>query len=400
MTGTLTYQKYEFYKETIKGMRLPALILDQELLLGNLKEIVTRAKGHKIRIASKSVRCREVLKTALAFDPCFQGIMCFSAEEAVFLSQNNFDDLLVAYPTVQKSAIKSVIAEIKKNKKIYLMVDSIEHLNIIQQFAKEEDTTVSVCLEIDMSLRLPGLNFGVYRSPVRTVEDVERIGTHAKTLKNIRLVGVMGYEAQIAGLGDYNPAQGLKNPIIRLLKKYSLNKIQNFRTKAVQKLKELNHNIILVNGGGTGSFNSTGKDPSVTELAMGSGIFAPTLFDYYNEFKYRPALFYALEVSRRPEPNMVTCNGGGYMASGPIGIDKIPKVYLPENLTLTENENVGEVQTPLHLNNNVLSLGDPVFFRHAKAGEVCERFKEIHILKNREILSSAPTYRGDGQCFY
>jgi len=40
-----------------------------------------------------------------------------------------------------------------------------------------------------------------------------------------------------------------------------------------------------------------------------------------------------------------------------------------------------------------------VYFRHAKAGELCERFASLHLLEGERILEQAPTYRGEGQSF-
>jgi D-serine deaminase-like pyridoxal phosphate-dependent protein len=393
-------EKYALYKKALESTRLPALILDLDILNRNIEEIKTRAKGMNIRIASKSVRSLEILKMVLSSSDQFQGILCFSAEEAIYLSDNELDDLLIAYPTNQTSIIEKVIQKTAIKKNIKLMVDSISHVEKINEIAKKAQVVQPICLEIDMSMNLPGLNFGVYRSPIKSIEEVIKIGKKIKELENVKLVGVMGYEAQIAGLGDRNPAQGLKNPIIRFLKRISIPKIENFRVSTINKIKELGIDLEFVNGGGTGSFESTIKDPSVTEVAMGSGLFSPTLFDYYNNFHYGPALFYGLEIARIPAKGMVTCNGGGYIASGTIGIDKVPTPYLPGGLHLTENEGVGEVQTPLINKGQKLNLGDPVFFRHSKAAEVCERFNEIRVYSKGEISNKVLTYRGDGQCFF
>ena len=72
----------------------------------------------------------------------------------------------------------------------------------------------------------------------------------------------------------------------------------------------------FVNGGGTGSIVSTSADPSVTEIAAGSGLYSPALFDGYRSIRPIPAAFFALPVVRRPRPGIVTALGGGWIASG------------------------------------------------------------------------------------
>ena len=128
----------------------------------------------------------------------------------------------------------------------------------------------------------------------------------------------------------------------------------------------------FVNGGGTGSLETTAADLSATELAAGSGLMGPTLFDAYRRFSPRPALLYALPVVRRlsgPGQPAATLFSGGYAASGPAGPDRSPTPYLPPGLKFSATEGAGEVQTPvLGAAAAQLRLGDRVWLRHAKAG--------------------------------
>lgn len=157
----------------------------------------------------------------------------------------------------------------------------------------------------------------------------------------------------------------------------------------------------FVNGGGTGSFESTSADTSVTELAAGSGLVGPTLFDAYRKFHPKPALQYALPVVRRPGPGVATMFSGGYVASGSGTPDRLPTPFRPAGLRLTKIEGAGEVQTPvLGTTADGLSIGDRVWLRHAKGGELAERLAEYHLIEAGDRdAESVPTYRGEGQCF-
>jgi D-serine deaminase-like pyridoxal phosphate-dependent protein len=97
----------------------------------------------------------------------------------------------------------------------------------------------------------------------------------------------------------------------------------------------------------------------------------------------------------------VTCSGGGYTASGPIDPRRLPSPWLPEGCGLFANEGAGEVQTPVRMPAGVqLGIGDPLFFRHAKAGELCERFNELLLIQSGRVVDRVTTYRGDGKCFF
>jgi len=158
----------------------------------------------------------------------------------------------------------------------------------------------------------------------------------------------------------------------------------------------------LVNAGGTGSLASAREEEVVTELTAGSGFYSPGLFDDYRGFRYAPAAGFAVEVVRRPRADIVTCMGGGYVASGAAERSKLPRPFLPEGLELMPLEGAGEVQTPLRRKGEselALALGDPVFFRHAKAGELCERFDSLYVISNGAVVDRYATYRGMGENF-
>ena len=389
---------YAAYKAAFKGRKMPFAYLDMDLFRQNIRDILPRAGAKRIRIASKSLRCRHALDELLSFDDKIQGLMTFSAEETVWLSQLGYDDLLLAYPIWHAEQVKAVCEEVGKGKSISLMVDSVAHIQHLGAVAKEMGVVLPVCLDLDLSLRIPGVHFGVFRSPVNSVETALAVHRAAKEQASLKLSGLMGYEAQVAGLGDRVPGMGIKAPVVRLLKKRSIKVVEERRKAVVEALRKDGAELTLVNGGGTGSMEFTREEEVVTEITAGSGFFASHLFDYYNNFKHLPSAGYAIEVVRGPGPGMYTCLGGGYVASGSLGIEKIPLPYLPEGAKLHPNEGAGEVQTPV-VYKGKLELGDPVFMRHSKAGELCERFNELLLLEKGKVVGEAPTYRGEGKCF-
>lgn len=391
---------YSYYKEAFKGQEKPFAYVDLDYFDKNMKDILERANQKKIRIASKSIRCVSLLRRILDYSDQYQGIMCFTATEAVWLSQLGFDDLLVAYPTFQAKHIEAVAEEVRKGKKIYLMTDKEEHLQQISTVGSRLGVKIPICMDLDVSSDFPGLHFGVYRSSLCTIESVE---AYLKILPNypfVNLRAIMGYEAQIAGVGTQAPNQAVKNRLIRILQSRSIKEIRSRRGQAIELVEAAVGPLDFVNGGGTGSIEVTSAEEGVTEVAAGSGFYTPTLFDNYEHFQHLPAAGYAIEIVRQPQPSIYTCLGGGYVASGPLGMDKLPKPYLPEGCELYTNEMAGEVQTPIRYKGNAaLQIGDPIFFRHSKAGELCERFNELLLLKEGKVIEKTPTYRGSGKCF-
>jgi D-serine deaminase-like pyridoxal phosphate-dependent protein len=350
--------------------------------------VVAQAGQKRIRVASKSVRSIALLRRILAANPRIQGVMCFTAREAVYLAGLGFDDLLIGYPAVHPADLAEVTRATADGARITLMVDS-----------GEQGVRLPLCLELDMSLDVPRLHFGVWRSPLRTAEQARPVIARIQSSEHVWLDGVMGYEAQIAGIGD-NTAKRARNLLIRALKRRSATDVARRRAELVALIKSLGGRLRFVNGGGTGSLRTTRAEPAVTEITVGSGFYSPALFDSYRDFRYQPAAGFAVEIVRRPQPDIYTCLGGGYVASGSAGKEKLPAVSLPQGAKLEALEGAGEVQTPVRYRGpEKLDIGDPIFMRHAKAGELCERFTHLLLVQDGKVVETVPTYRGDGQNF-
>jgi D-serine deaminase-like pyridoxal phosphate-dependent protein len=394
-------------------LEAPFALVDLDALWANGGDLVRRAAAKPIRLASKSVRCRALQERVLA-RAGFAGTLAFTLPEALWLADHGAEDLVVAYPTADRRALRA-LAELtaeRPQSRVSVMVDSIEQLDLIDR-ALDRSTgarggaPLRVCIDVDAGWWVFGgrVRVGAKRSPVHTPAQAAALACAILARDGLRLVGIMSYEAQIAGLGDTPPGRPLRARAIRALQRRSARELAVRRAAAVAAVQDVLGKasaapLELVNGGGTGSLETTAAEAAVTEVTAGSGLYGPTLFDAYRAFTPRPAALFALPVVRRPGPGVVTALGGGYLASGPADRARLPRPHLPAGLRLDRQEGAGEVQTPLlGAAADGLVLGDRVYLRHAKAGELCERFASLHLLEGERIVEEAPTYRGEGQCF-
>ncbi len=76
---------YAYYKGIFDNRPMPSALLDLDLLEQNIRQVVALAQGKRVRLASKSLRSVAVIRRILEADPCFQGIMCYTAQEAAYL---------------------------------------------------------------------------------------------------------------------------------------------------------------------------------------------------------------------------------------------------------------------------------------------------------------------------
>ena len=389
--------RYERYEQAFADLDPPFAFVDLDAMWANARDMLARAAGKPIRVASKSVRCRELIGAILDRDPGFRGLMTFTLREALFLHEHGFSDLLLAYPTADREAIRALV---RMDRPVVLMVDSAAHLDFIDAAAGPGHAPVRVCIEIDLSYRLPGGRLiGPKRSPVRTAEQAVALARAVVSRPGFELAGLMGYEGHIAGVGDRPRGRRLYGTALHALQRLSAREIAERRAQIAEAVSRVAP-LEFVNGGGTGSIAVTASEPAVTEVTAGSGFYAPTLFDHYSSFSLRPAAMFALPVVRRPSGSVATALGGGYLASGPADPMRLPEPYLPHGLRLDPMEGAGEVQTPLlGPGARHLKPGDRVYLRHAKAGELCERFDRLYLVEGDRIVDELPTYRGEGRTF-
>ena len=382
------------------GLDPPFAAVDLTAFDANAGDLLRRAGGTPVRLASKSVRCRGLVDRALSAG--LQGVLAFTLPEALWLAGAGHDDLVVAYPTVDRAALRELAGGPARDR-VTVMADAQAHLDAIARAADEAgaERPVRVCLDLDAGWRPLGgrLRIGARRSPLRTPAQVAALVRDVLARPQLALDGIMSYEAHIAGVGDRPPGRPLAGLAIGVMQRAAARDLAVRRAALVATVQELAP-IRFVNGGGTGSVERTAREPAVTEVAAGSGLFGPTLFDAYRAFRPLPAAYFVLPVVRKADPSTATALGGGYPASGAAGRDRLPRPALPRGLRLDRLEGAGEVQTPLLGPGAArLAIGDRVWLRHAKAGELCERFDRLHLIDGDRIVETVATYRGEGRCF-
>ncbi|MFD9718195.1 amino acid deaminase/aldolase [Streptomyces sp. NPDC059076] len=379
----------------------PLAVVDLDAFDANADDLVRRAGGTPIRVASKSVRCRALLERVLAKEG-FTGVMAFTLAESLWLARAGFDDVLLAYPSADRSAFAELAADPKLAAAVTVMVDDTGQLELIDAARAGGREEIRVCLELDTALRLLGgrVRIGARRSPLSEPAELAELARSVVRRPGFRLVGLMAYEGHIAGVGDAYEGRPVLSRAISLMQRISRAELAVRRAETVRAVRAVAPDLEFVNGGGTGSVQHTAAEEAVTEVAAGSGLYQPRLFDDYSSFSGRPAALFALPVVRRPGVGVVTVLGGGYPASGAAGPDRLPTPHLPTGLRFDGREGAGEVQTPLlGPAADDLLIGDKVWFRHAKAGELCERFAQLHLIEGDQVIDTVPTYRGEGRTF-
>jgi D-serine deaminase-like pyridoxal phosphate-dependent protein len=396
-------QSQERYERVFAEVEAPFAFVDLEAMWANAEAMLGRAGSKPVRVASKSIRCRALLEAILGRDERFRGVMTYTLPETLWLAEQGFENLLLAYPTADVGALEALALRSAANPEgaPIVMVDCVEHLEMIESVLGTGAPPIRVCLDVDASWWWLGgrVKVGPKRSPIHTVEDAVALAREIERRPQIELDALMAYEGQIAGVGDNPPGQRRRAAAIRFMQRRSAEELAERRAAIVAALSEFVE-LEIVNGGGTGSLELTAAEAAVTEVTAGSGFYAPALFDHYSRFSLTPAAGFALPIVRKPSPRTATALGGGYLASGAGDMARLPAPWLPAGLELDPEEGAGEVQTPLSGPAAAkLTVGDRVYLRHAKAGELCERFDTLYLVEGDAIVDEVPTYRGEGRTF-
>ena len=377
----------------------PIAVVDLDVFDANADDLVRRAGGKPIRVASKSLRVPALIQRALAHDG-FAGVLAYTLAEALWLHESGVsDDIVVAYPTVDTAALRRLTSSPSAAAAITLMVDDPAHLDVVDSTRTSLAVPIRVALDVDAGLRVGGQHIGPKRSPLFDTADVVALARRVVGREGFRLVGVMTYEGQVAGVQDDVPDQRTKSLLVRRLKQASMAQLEVRRREISDALAPIVE-LEFWNGGGSGSVEATAADGAVTEIAAGSGLLVPGIFDHYASFEPRPAAFFGLRVSRKPQPTIATVHGGGLIASGATGADRSPVPWAPPGLHLTGLEGAGEVQTPLTGHPAaLLGIGDLVWFRHAKSGELFEHVRDVHLVRGEAVVDVVRSYRGSDLTF-
>ena len=376
----------------------PTYVVDLDAFDTNAADLARRAGGKPVRVATKSLRVPALVERALAA-PGFAGLLAYSLREALWLCEQGVsDDIVVGYPSVDRVALERFARSDAALAAITLMVDDVRQLDLLDA-VRPTGAPVRLAVDVDAGLHLGPAHLGPKRSPLGDAADVVELAREIERRDGLRLVGVMTYEGQVAGVPDEVPRHRFRSAAVRSVKRASVAQLADRRAEIASALHEVAA-LEFWNAGGSGSLETSAADPAVTELTAGSGLLVPGLFDHYRSFRPLPAGYFGVPVVRRPSGHVATVAGGGLVASGPAGQDRLPVPWAPPGLHLTSLEGAGEVQTPLGgPGASALLVGELVWFRHAKSGEVAEHVLEAHLLRGNEIVESVPTYRGTGHAW-
>ena len=137
------------------------MVVDLDAFDANAADLVRRAAGTPVRVASKSLRVPALVERALA-TPGFAGVLAYTLREALWLVEEGIsDDVLMGYPTIDRPALARLLADDRARAAITLMVDDTAQLDQVAAAAGSDDVRgLRIALDVDAGLRLGRAHVG------------------------------------------------------------------------------------------------------------------------------------------------------------------------------------------------------------------------------------------------
>ena len=337
-------------------------------------------------------------------------MLAFTAPEALYLAEQGFTDIVVAYPTVDRAAIAQVarMTATDPDRAPVLMVDDRPHLDLIEGAIGGGPAKVRVCLDIDVSWWPLGgrvARVGPKRSPIHDPVRAARMAAEIAERPGTELAGLMAYEGQIAGVGDRIAGRPLRSAAIRLMQSRSEAEIRSpaaadrrrgarvaRRARPRARVHQRRRHRAAWRGP-----RRRGSSPSSPPARASTPRRCSTTTARSRSSRPRCSRSGGPPAGRRASP---PCSAAATSPPAAPGRDRLPDPYLPGGLRFDREEGAGEVQTPVSgAAAYKLRVGDRVYLRHAKAGELCERFDSLYLVEGERIVDQVPTYRGEGKTF-
>jgi D-serine deaminase-like pyridoxal phosphate-dependent protein len=280
----------------------PVLVVDLDRLESNIAHIARACSDNGVawRPHFKGHKTLEIARMQLAAGAI--GITCAKLGEAEVLAAGGITDILIANQIVGAAKIARLMA-LKAD--VIVSVDSEANAAELAEAAKAAGKVQTVVIEVDIGMNRAGVEPG---AAVLALADI--IARHPP----LKLAGVMGWEAQTTAIAD--PAQKARAVAgaIALL------------TGSAAQCRAAGHDMSIVSCGGTGTLLYCVKQPGVTEVQVGGGIFCDEHYRTHYNVDLPCALTILATVISRPTPTRVILDAGKKAMSGdsalprPLGI--------------------------------------------------------------------------------
>jgi D-serine deaminase-like pyridoxal phosphate-dependent protein len=305
----------------------PALVVDLDLLERNITEIaaICRSGGKAWRPHTKGFRAAEIAHKAIAAGAI--GVTCATLADTEAMAAAGIHDIMIASQVVGGAKLRR-LADLCRRARVTVAVDDAEQALELDAAAGERGSRIGTVIEVDIGIHRAGLDPG---APVAVL--AERLAT----MRNLDFRGVIGWEGHACPIGD--PAA--KQTAVALATASLVSSAEECRTRGVS--------VEIVSCGGTGTLPISARQPGITEIQAGGGVFSDVRYRVQYGVALAQALTMITTVISRPRSGRIICDGGKKTVSDypvlpvPLGLHPVRSVALSAEHITVELEEPSEL---------------------------------------------------------
>jgi D-serine deaminase-like pyridoxal phosphate-dependent protein len=272
---------------TLSEIPTPALIVDVAALERNIERMAAffATGACRLRPHFKAHKTPEIARRQLAAGSCV-GLTCATVSEAEIVAGLT-EDILIANEIVGPGKCERV-ARLAERHNVTIAVDSNAGLAMVAQAAQRDGVTVGVLVD---------LNVGQTRCGVAPGPEALTLARLVVNTPGVRLRGVMGYEGHLQPIRERAERERRAREAMAAL----------VATAGLLQGDGLPCDVI--SGGGTGTYDISGRVPGVTEIQAGS--YALMDSDYGSlALPFEQAFFLLGTVVSRPDSSRCVADCG------------------------------------------------------------------------------------------
>lgn len=234
----------------------PALLLDEDALTRNIARMAgfLGARGKGFRPHAKTHKCPEVAARQLAAGAV--GVCAAKVSEAIVLARAGIGPILITSPVTTRQKADLVTALVAGGAKVQLVVDSLMGASVLDESAKARGVSVEVLIDLDPRLGRTGV-----REQADVVKLADWLRSNRRAGGALEFVGVQHYAGQVMHIAGHE-ARREKSLIC-----------WKSAVAICTALRDAGHELRIITGCGTGTYDIDCDVAEVTDLQVGSYVF-------------------------------------------------------------------------------------------------------------------------------
>ena len=284
----------------VEELETPILTIDLDAMERNLSRMMDILDGSGVKLRPHLKTAKSPALAHRMVQAGAVGICCAKLSEAEVMAGAGITDILLTSEVAGFGKLERLVALAAELPEFKATVDNADAVAGIASLARERGVTVKLLIEQDVQTK---------RSGVVTPQEALALADIIRDTDGVELVGVHGYagHAQVRPEAERRERNDAAMIVLR---------------ETVELLREHNHNIEIVSGGGTGTCQMDVENGILNEVQAGSFLLMDVAYRNAG-VPFENALICRSTVISRPGPDRAVCDAGQKTLTADSGVAEV-----------------------------------------------------------------------------